>query len=48
VGVGLTVTRERLAQLYGSAGRLTLAAGAGGRGALATIELPARERQAGA
>lgn len=42
-GVGLSVTRERLAHLYGSAARLTLEPGAGGRGAVATVEIPVRE-----
>jgi hypothetical protein len=38
-GVGLTNTRERLAALYGDAGRLTLEANAP-RGVVATIEVP--------
>ena len=40
-GVGLRNTRERLAQLYGSEGRLEIR-GATGRGTTARIELPAR------
>ena len=40
-GVGLRNTRERLAQLYGSEGRLEIRGG-NGRGTTARIELPAR------
>ena len=41
-GVGLTVTRERLAHLYGSSASLTLAPGPRGAGTLATVVLPVR------
>jgi two-component system LytT family sensor kinase len=41
-GVGLSVTRERLAHLYGSGASLTLASGPNGAGAVATVELPVR------
>jgi two-component sensor histidine kinase len=41
-GVGLAVTRERLAQLYGGEARLALSPGAGERGTVASIEMPAR------
>jgi ABC-type amino acid transport system permease subunit len=41
-GVGLTVTRERLAHLYGSSASLTLAAGPRGVGTVATLTLPVR------
>jgi LytS/YehU family sensor histidine kinase len=42
-GVGLSVTRERLAHLYGSAARVSVERAAGGRGTVATVELPARD-----
>ncbi|AHG89632.1 histidine kinase internal region [Gemmatirosa kalamazoonensis] len=41
-GIGLSTTRERLARLYGDAGRLTLGPGSGGVGASAVVELPYR------
>jgi LytS/YehU family sensor histidine kinase len=47
-GLGLTITRRRLEQLYGDAQRLVLAPGDGGRGARVTVELPARVAPAAA
>lgn len=41
-GIGLSTTRHRLEQLYGSAQRLVLEPVESGRGARAVIELPAR------
>ena len=46
VGVGLSVTRERLAHLFGAAARVTLVAGPDERGAVTTVELPVREPSA--
>jgi two-component sensor histidine kinase len=40
-GHGLDNVRQRLATLYGERGRLSLAPGAGGSGAVATIRIPA-------
>ncbi|MCY1021299.1 sensor histidine kinase [Pyxidicoccus sp. MSG2] len=42
-GIGLSNTRARLAQLYGDAGRVSVASVAGGIGTVATVLLPLRE-----
>lgn len=45
-GVGIANTRARLAQLYGTAGALTLARASDGNGVLATIVIPTEARHA--
>jgi two-component system LytT family sensor kinase len=42
-GIGLSNTRARLAQLYGDAGRVSVASPPGGIGTVATVLLPLRE-----